>query len=86
MRKREIEKLLDRIAEKYGYNFYIQKNNGYYSRRWNIVSCQMGTFILAADTLQELFFNILMFVAEYHGNGEYSDRELLIFAKKEELI
>lgn len=86
MKRREIEKLLNKIAEKYGYNFYIQKNNGYYSMRWNIVSCQRGTFVLAADTLQELFFNILMYVAEYHGNGEFSERDLLTFAKKEELI
>lgn len=86
MRKRDVERLLERIAEKYGYNFYIQKNNGYYSRRWNIVSCQMGTFILGADTLQELFYNIIMYIAEYHGNGEFCERDLLTFAKKEELI
>lgn len=86
MKRREIEKLLNKIAEKYGYNFYIQKNNGYYNHRWNILTCQMGQFVLSADTLSELFFNILMYVAEYHGNGEFSERDLLTFAKKEELI
>lgn len=86
MRKYEIEKTLKNINKRYGDALYLQKSNGYFAKRWNILTCGMGTLIVSGDTLKDVWEKLIMKYAQYYGNCEYYDNELINFAKKEKLI
>lgn len=84
--RKKMDKVLDKVAEKFGENVYLLQSNGYYRSKWNILTCGMGNLVAEGNTLDEVFYSLMIKLARGYGNGEYGETELIEFATRNKLI